>query len=170
MFTRQCLINRMMKMDHLYIDSEVIDLLRDTEMHCPSDLEALIHQEVHLGMIRGFNLTDGTVLVEIPCGENGDAMWPHYSDLMIAVCKQARESKRTKAVRLDDCDKYMANAWLNRLGFGGPDYKDIRHALMKHLPGYAAFKDNSRMQAHKDKLAEQRRIRREMAGEANTND
>ena len=39
----------------------------------------------------------------------------------------------------------------------------MRHALMAHLKGYAAFKDDTRMQAHKDKMAEQRRIKREEA-------
>ena len=48
--------------------------------------------------------------------------------------------------------------------------KELRRTLMGHLDGYAAFKSADRMQAHKNKLAEQRRIRREMDEEAQKHD
>ena len=41
---------------------------------------------------------------------------------------------------------------------------------MGHLNGYAAFKSEDRMQAHKNRLAEQRRIRHEENEEAKEHD
>lgn len=85
--------------------------------------------------------------------------------------KAAKSAKRVLPRRLDsEADKYHANAWLNRLGFGGAAYKELRRTLMGHLDGYAAFKSADRMQAHKNKLAEQRRIRYELNEEVQKHD
>jgi len=171
LFTRQYLINRMLKMDKLYIDPEVIDIMNDAPLLCVSDLETLVHDEARIGMIRGFNISGGTLEVEMPYDDGTTTQWMFYSQLITAIIKQAKASRRTKAEKQEPAnDKYMANAWLNRLGFGGAEYKALRHAMMAHLNGYAAFKSDDRMQAHKDKLAEQRRIKRETNEEAHSDD
>jgi len=171
LFTRQYLINRMLKMDKLYIDPEVIEIMNDAQLLCVSDLETLVHDEIRVQMIRGFNISGGTVEVEMPCDDGTTTQWMFYSQLITAIVKQAKASRRTKAEKQKPAnDKYMANARLNRLGFGGADFKALRHALMTHLNGYAAFKSDDRMQRHKNKLAEQRRVRRETKEEAHSND
>ena len=48
--------------------------------------------------------------------------------------------------------------------------KELRRTLMGHLNGYAAFKSEDRMKAHKNRLAEQRRIRQEENEEAKEHD
>jgi len=171
LFTRQYLINRMFKMDRLFIDQEVIDLMNDSRFLCVSDLEVLVHDEARIGMIRGFNISGGTIELDMPYDDGTTTQWMYYSQVIMAIIKQAKASHRTKAEKQEPAnDKYMANAWLNRLGFGGANYKELRHALMAHLNGYAAFKDDNRMQRHKDRLAEQRRIKRELNEEAHGND
>ena len=171
LYTRQYLINRMFKMDSLFIDDEVIELMNDSRFLCVSDLEVLVHDEARIGMIRGFNISGGTVEVDMPYDDGTTTQWMYYSQVIMAIIKQAKASRRTKAEKQEPAnDKYYANAWLNRLGFGGADSKALRHALMSHLNGYAAFKSDDRMQAHKDKLAEQRRIRREMNSEVHSDD
>ena len=171
LYTRQYLINRMLKMDKLYLDPEVIDVMNGMSFLCVSDLETMIHDEVHIGMIRGFNISGGALTLDLPYDETYPLRWMYYSQLVTAIIKQAKASRRTKAEKQEPAnDKYMANAWLNRLGFGGANYKELRHALMAHLNGYAAFKDDNRMQRHKDRLAEQRRIKRELNEEAHGND
>jgi len=171
LYTRQYLINRMLKMDQLYIDPEVITLMDDSTFLCVSDLETMIHDETRIGMVRGFNISGGTVEVVIPDHAEGDPRWIFYTQLITAIIKQAKASKRAKAEKMEPAnDKYMANAWLNRLGFGGADSKALRRAFMAHLNGYAAFKDDGRMQRHKDKLAEKRKIKREMNEEAHSDD
>ena len=171
LYTRQDLINAMLKMDSLRIDDEVIDLIRGSRLLCVSDLETLVHDERTIQMIEGFNISGGTVTMEMPFDEQMPERWMLYGALVTAIIKQAKASKKSKAVRLrEEIGKYHANAWLNRLGFGGVEHKDFRHSLMSHLGGYAAFKTDDRMQAHKNKLAEQRRIRREMNGEEHSDD
>ena len=50
-----------------------------------------------------------------------------------------------------------------RMGFSGPKYKELRHTLMQHLNGYAAFKSAADMRAHCVKCAAKRRELREAA-------
>ena len=52
-----------------------------------------------------------------------------------------------------ESEKYRANSWLTRMGFSGPKYKELRHTLMQHLNGYAAFKSAADMRAHCVKCA-----------------
>lgn len=171
LYTRQYLINRMFKMDRLFIDDEVIELMNGMKLLCVSDLEVLIHDEARIGMIRGFNISGGTVEVDMPYDDGTTTQWMYYSQVIMAIIRQAKVARRIKVERHEPVnDKYYANAWLNRLGFGGADYKALRHALMSHLNGYAAFKDDDRMQAHKNKMAEQRRIRRDTTSEVDSSD
>lgn len=171
LYTRQDLINAMLKMDTLRIDDEVADILRDARFLCVSDLETMVHDERHIGMIEGMNISGGTVTMEMPFDEQMPERWMLYGALMAAIIKQAKAANRAKAIRLqEETGKYHANSWLNRLGFGGAEHKDFRHSMMAHLPGYAAFKSDAKMQKHKDKLAEQRRIAREMREEEHTDD
>ena len=50
-----------------------------------------------------------------------------------------------------------------RMGFGGSEHKELRHTLMHHLNGYAAFKSEADMQAHREKYAQMRRDFRDVS-------
>lgn len=170
LYARQDLINRMMQMNCLRIDEVYIQNLAATSQTCVSDFETMLHDAIRNGQVAGVNLDAGAVSVDLPY-EQDSIRWVFYSQLISACIKAAKSAKRVLPRRLDsEADKYHANAWLNRLGFGGAAYKELRRTLMGHLDGYAAFKSADRMQAHKNKLAEQRRIRREMNEEAQKHD
>ena len=170
LYARQDLINRMMQMNCLRIDEVYIQNLAATSLTCVSDFETMLHDAIRNGQVAGVNLDAGAVSVDLPY-EQDSIRWVFYSQLISACIKAAKSAKRVLPRRLDsEADKYHANAWLNRLGFGGAAYKELRRTLMGHLDGYAAFKSADRMQAHKNKLAEQRRIRREMNEEAQKHD
>lgn len=170
LYARQDLINRMMQMNCLRIDEVYIQNLAATSLTCVSDFETMLHDAIRNGQVAGVNLDAGAVSVDLPY-EQDSIRWVFYSQLISACIKSARSAKRVLPRRLDsEADKYHANAWLNRLGFGGAAYKELRRTLMGHLDGYAAFKSEDRMQAHKNKLAEQRRIRSEMNEEAQKHD
>ena len=170
LYARQDLINRMMQMNCLRIDEVYIQNLAATSLTCVSDFETMLHDAIRNGQVAGVNLDAGAVSVDLPY-EQDSIRWVFYSQLISACIKAAKSAKRVLPRRLDsEADKYHANAWLNRLGFGGAAYKELRRTLMGHLDGYAAFKSADRMQAHKTKLAEQRRIRRELNEEVQKHD
>ena len=170
LYARQDLINRMLQMNCLRIDEAYIQNLAAASLTCVSDFETMLHDAIRNGQVAGVNLDAGAVSVDLPY-EQDSIRWVFYSQLISACIKAAKSAKRVLPRRLySEADKYHANAWLNRLGFGGAAYKELRRTLMGHLDGYAAFKSEDRMQAHKNKLAEQRRIRREMNEEAQKHD
>ena len=61
----------------------------------------------------------------------------------------------------EEAEKYTAHIWLQRMGYKGPEMKEQRNILLKHLHGYCAFSNGAKMQNHKDKYAAIRRERRE---------
>ena len=170
LYARQDLINRMLQMNCLRIDEAYIQNLAAADLTCVSDFETMLHDAIRDGLVAGMNLDAGAVSVDMPY-ERDSIRWAFYSQLISACVKAAKSAKRVLPRRLDsEADKYHANAWLNRLGFGGAEHKELRRTLMGHLDGYAAFKSADRMQAHKNKLAEQRRIRRELNEEVQKHD
>ena len=170
LYARQDLINRMLQMNCLRIDEVFIQALASEMMTSVGDFEALLHRAILDEHVTGVNIEHDAVLVELPW-EKDSIRWVFYSQIISACIKAAKTAKRVLPHRLDsEADKYHANAWLARLGFGGPEHKELRSTLMSHLSGYAAFKTADRMQAHKDKLAEQRRIRRESMEEEHKHD
>ena len=170
LYARQDLINRMLQMNCLRIDEAYIQFLAAASLTCVSDFETMLHDAIRNGQVAGMNLDAGAVSVDMPY-ERDSIRWVFYSQLISACVKAAKSAKRVLLRRLDsEADKYHANAWLNRLGFGGAEHKELRRTLMGHLDGYAAFKSADRMQAHKNKLAEQRRIRRELNEEVQKHD
>ena len=170
LYARQDLINRMLQMNCLRIDEAYIQNLAAASLTCVSDFETMLHDAIRDGQVAGMNLDAGAVSVDMPY-ERDSIRWVFYSQLISACVKAAKSAKRVLPRRLDsEADKYHANAWLNRLGFGGAEHKELRRTLMGHLDGYAAFKSADRMQAHKNKLAEQRRIRRELNEEVQKHD
>ena len=170
LYARQDLINRMLQMNCLHIDEAYIQFLAAASLTCVSDFETILHDAIRDGQVAGMNLDAGAISVDMPY-ERDSIRWVFYSQLISACVKAAKSAKRVLPRRLDaEADKYHANAWLNRLGFGGAEHKELRRTLMGHLDGYAAFKSADRMQAHKNKLAEQRRIRRELNEEVQKHD
>ena len=61
----------------------------------------------------------------------------------------------------EEAEKYTAHIWLQRMGYKGPEMKEQRNILLKHLHGYCAFSNGAKMQNHKDKYGAIRRERRE---------
>ena len=81
--------------------------------------------------------------------------------LLDAVLRHAKAARRVflKADADPENEKYHANSLLTRLGFAGREHRELRRMLMGHLSGYAAFKNEAGMQAHREKYAQLRRER-----------
>ena len=77
------------------------------------------------------------------------------------MLRHAKDAKRVflRADADPENEKYRANSLLTRLGFSGPEHKELRRMLMGHLSGYAAFKNETGMRAHREKYARLRRER-----------
>ena len=165
MFSRQYLLNRMMQGETIYIEESVIAALKDDPPTDAADFEARVQCAAEEGRVRGIAIEDGKLSFSTPFCADAPDRWLVFQKLLDAILKNAREATRVfnRMQVTPENEKYHANSWLARLGFGGPEHKELRRTLMHHLNGYAAFKSEADMQAHKQKYAQLRRDMREAA-------
>ena len=166
-YSKQYLINRMLDYDMLYIEESFITAISENPPETAADFEERMLRAIEADCIRGFRIADGKATLTAPFIEDEPTRWTAYADLLKGILKSAETASRISIKRLDDSEneKYHANSWLMRMGFGGPDFKETRRILMSHLTGFAAFKSAADMEAHKERQAQRRRERREEAQE-----
>ena len=164
-YSKQYLINRMLDYDMLYIEESFITAISENPPAAAADFEERMLRAIEADCVRGFRIADGKATLSAPFIEDEPTRWTAYADLLKGILKTAETASRISIKRLDDSEneKYHANSWLMRMGFGGPDYKETRRILMGHLTGFAAFKSAADMEAHKERQAQRRRERREEA-------
>ena len=164
-YSKQYLINRMLDYDMLYIEESFITAISENPPATAADFEERMLRAIEADCVRGFRIADGKATLSAPFIEDEPTRWTAYADLLKGILKTAETASRISIKRLDDSEneKYHANSWLMRMGFGGADYKETRRILMGHLTGFAAFKSTADMEAHKERQAQRRRERREEA-------
>ena len=163
LYSNQYVLRRMTGCGALYIDRQLVDRLSEAPMETLADFEALLADALATEMLKGCRVQDGRFTLETVGDGRDPARWQVYAALLGAILKRAKAAKRV-FLRADvgpENEKYRANSWLTRLGFSGPEYKQLRRALLGHLNGYAAFKSAADMQAHRAKYALLRREQRE---------
>ena len=163
LYSNQHILRRMMQSDALYIDRQMMERL--DEAQTPADLEARLADGLATGLLKGCRIQDGRFTLETVRDDRDPARWQVYATLLSAILKHAKAAKRV-FLRADADpvnEKYRANSFLMRLGFGGPEHKPLRRVLLGHLNGYAAFRSAAGMQAHREKYAQLRRKQREEA-------
>ena len=80
-----------------------------------------------------------------------------YTHLVSALCQMAQKAKRVTAVeRSVESEKYSMRIWLQRLGFGGSEFKEERAILLKNLSGTSAFKNQADADAFNEKMKAKR--------------
>ena len=162
LYSNQYVLRRMTGCGALYIDRQLVDRLSEAPMETPADFEALLADALATEMLKGCRVQDGRFTLETVGDGRDPARWQVYAALLGAILKRAKAAKRV-FLRADvgpENEKYRANSWLTRLGFSGPEHKQLRRALLGHLNGYAAFKSAADMQAHREKYAQLRREQR----------
>ena len=166
-YSKQYLINRMLDYDMLYIEESFITAISENPPETAADFEERMLRAIEADCVRGFRIADGKATLSAPFIEDEPTRWTAYADLLKGILKSAETASRISIKRLDDSEneKYHANSWLMRMGFGGADFKETRRILMGHLTGFAAFKSAAGMEAHKERQAQRRRERREEAQE-----
>ena len=166
-YGKQYLINRMLDYNMLYIEESFVTAISENPPESAADFEARVQRAAEADCIQGLRIADGKVTLSAPFVEDEPTRWTAYADLLKGILKSAETATRVSIKRQDDPDneKYHANSWLMRMGFGGSDFKETRRILMGHLTGFAAFKSAADMEAHKARQAQRRRDHREEAQE-----
>ena len=167
LYSKQYLINRMLNFSMLYVEESFITAISENPPKTAADFEARVQEAIEADYIRGFRIADGKATLSTPFVQDEPTCWTAYADLFKGILKTAETATRISIKRLDDPEneKYHANSWLMRMGFGGADYKETRRILMGHLTGFAAFKRAADMKAHRERQAQRLREKREEAQE-----
>ena len=159
LYSNQHILRRMMQSDALYIDRQLVERLKEAQT--PADLEARLADGVAAETLKGCRLRDGKLTFETAPDDLDPVRRQACGTLLGAILQHAKAAKRVflKADADSENEKYRANSLLTRWGFGGPEHKELRRALTGHLGGYAAFKNEAGMRAHREKYARLRRER-----------
>lgn len=158
-YTRQDMINAMTRSNRLKIDEEVINLLDEKNMSKDAVLQ-VIRNETELEMIQGMAISETRLTIDFDYDLERPTDWQHYATLIAALVSKADHAHHASKKRItpaEDEMKYFCNSYLNQLGFGGNEHKELRQVLMGHLHGFAAFRSVDKMDAHKKKYAEMRK-------------
>ena len=165
-YSKQRLINRMLNSGMLYVDEAIITTISENPPGAREDFEAKVQSAIETGQLKGLDISAEKVSLSVPFVEDDPTRWTAYSDLLCGMLRTAGAATRVGIKQTDDPEneKYHANSWLMRMGFGGTDFKETRRVLMKHLNGYAAFRSAADMKAHKERQVQRRlEIRKEDA-------
>ena len=163
LYSRQYILNLMTGGQTIAIPLELIETLKETLPATPEDFTALLDSHRELGL-KGFDFRDGQFSLTFPFYETEPTKWTTFAGLQGRILLAAREAKRVFPELIqpeEEAEKYTAHIWLQRMGYKGPEMKEQRNILLKHLHGYCAFSNGSKMQNHKDKYSAIRRERRE---------
>ena len=163
LYSRQYILNLMTGGNTINIPPELIEALQEALPATPEDFTALVDSHRELGL-KGFDFRDGQFSLTFPFYETEPTKWTTFAGLQGRILLAAREAKRVFPELIqpeEEAEKYTAHIWLQRMGYKGPEMKEQRNILLKHLHGYCAFSNGAKMQSHKDKYSAIRRERRE---------
>ena len=168
LYSNQHILRRMTQSDALYIDRQLVERL--DEAQTLADWEARLADGLAAETLKGCRIRDGKFTFEATFDDRDPTRWQVYGTLLCAMLRHAKVAKRVflKADADSENEKYRANSLLTRLGFGGPENKELRRVLMGHLSGYAAFRNEAGMRAHREKYAQLRREQQEAKEGAET--
>ena len=162
--SKQYLIRRMTGNETLDLRQDFVEALCAKTYHeTIADVQADLNVGMERGEVNGLSFADDHFTMAFPYDAQNPTRWEAIGELLAGMMRMAKGATR---VSLDskatpENEKFYAHSWLMRMGYGGPEHKEIRATLLGHLKGYAAFKNEAAAQAHKDKYAAIRRERRE---------
>ena len=161
--SRQYILNLMTGGQTIAIPLELIEALKEALPATPGDFTALLDSYSELGL-KGFDFIDGQFSMTFPFFEAEPTKWTTFAGLQGRILQAALAATRVfpELIRPEEeAEKYTAHMWLQRMGYKGPEMKEQRNILLKHLHGYCAFSNGSKMLNHKDKYSAIRRERRD---------
>jgi len=165
LYSRQYILNLMTGGDTIHIPPELIETLQEALPATTEDFTTLLESHRELGL-KGYDFKDGQFSMTFPFYENEPIKWTTFAGLQGRILLAAHEARRVFPELIqpeEEAEKYTAHIWLQRMGYKGPEMKEQRNILLRHLHGYCAFSNGAKMQNHKDKYSAIRRERREAA-------
>ena len=163
LYSRQYILNLMTGGNTICIPLELVEALQEALPATPEDFTRLLNSHKALGL-KGFNFEAGQFSLTFPLYEAKPTEWTTFAGLQGRILQAALAATRVFPELIqpeEEAEKYTAHIWLQRMGYKGPEMKEQRNILLKHLHGYCAFSNGVKMQNHKDKYAAIRRERRE---------
>ena len=156
--SKQYILNRMMQSDTIHIDEAFITAITDNPPANADDFKARIQCARNTDSIRGITFENDNFIFYAPPCVSTPELQKTYAELFTRILKCVKIATRVSIKQQvnPENEKYHANSWLMRLGFGGTQHKKLRRTLMSHLNGYAAFKSTADMQAHRERQAARR--------------
>lgn len=142
LYSKQQLIMMAFETDEPFMDEDFAEDLNKEEA---LDLEGLKKVTQRLGTERcpGFQIDfeEGTFSFYLYGSELSDERISAFKDLVALLAQYAKTLNRASYKQAqDDNPKYALRTWLIRIGMNGPEYKETRKTLLKHLEGSGAFR------------------------------
>lgn len=142
LYSKQQLIMMAFETDEPFMDEDFAEDLNKEEA---LDLEGLKKVTQRLGAERspGFQVDfeEGTFSFYLYGSELSDERISAFKDLVALIAQYAKTLNRASFKQAqDDNPKYALRTWLIRIGMNGPEYKETRKTLLKHLEGSGAFR------------------------------
>ena len=168
---RQCLINAMTGSKSIRVDEELVSRLDDEKPATVEQVLFILQGEIEADMVKGISIDDGKIHMDFPFDANQPLKWQAYAELLLAVEEHSRGARRSAAKKIEPEAsemKYFCRNWLMQLGLGGTEHRETRNILLGHLTGFAAFRTPEKMDAHKARCAEHRKLAKENRSNSET--
>ena len=154
LYSKQVLISRMTRSEFLHVPDILIERLKE---HLPETMEAfieLLDDARALEELDGFDFHDGKLTMSFSFTPTEPERWTTYAGLITRLLKAAKGARFFIANKKEvENEKYLARAFLLRLGYIGNDAKAERHLLLDHLSGSSAFPTEEAARRHSEKYA-----------------
>lgn len=142
LYSKQRLIMMAFETEEDFMDEGFAEDLNDFEI---KDFEGLKEALEKLGTNRctGFQIDfdESTFTFKLHSSNLNPERIKAFQDLCVLVANYGRTLKRASYKQAqEDNPKYALRTWLIRIGMNGPEYKETRKTLLKHLEGSGAFR------------------------------
>ena len=142
LYSKQHLIAMAFQTDKHYMDDVFAE---DLSKESVDDLEGLKNaiQKLGQGRCPGFQIDfhEKTFSFLLLGTEITPEKTAAFKDLCVLIANYSKTLKRASFKKVqEDNPKYALRTWLIRIGMNGPEYKETRKTLLKHLEGSAAFR------------------------------
>ena len=170
LYCKQEILNTSYGKQILTIREEAIRMLSDYTPEDMATFETYIAACQSKNLLEGFYLEDDKLGVTFPFDKDNPNAWHLYNEFLNCLIEEARRANRVipRLIPSGDNSKYQMNIWLMRMGLKGKVNSELRALLTKNLSGYCAFPSTAKAERHKERVAEMRRIKRELKSEYET--
>jgi hypothetical protein len=142
LYSKQRLIMMAFETEEAFMDDGFAEDLNNVEI---KDLERLKEalEELETNRCPGFQIDfdEKTFTFKLHSSKLNPERIKAFQDLCVLIANYGRTLNRASYKQAqDDNPKYALRTWLIRIGMNGPEYKETRKTLLKHLEGSGAFR------------------------------